>query len=195
MRKSFYSLLFTFFFLLLTSTAFAQFEVPEFEKVTTDRQGWFMDKFADIKWTGRGLYENTAIDDINTGKIRARLKAAFGEPTKSLEDLIDNSDFRPAQAIQFEYWFVVNDSIPLLILDVDGPFSNGLVYGGASKYIDLMPQIKRAFSNKLMSVDSLSSYQDYYYSPEREQWFNVTYINDQLKTEKIEAPEGMEIDF
>lgn len=82
-----------------------------------------------------------------------------------------------------------------MILDVDGPFGEGLVYGGASKYIDLMPQIKRTFSQKLMGVDSPAQFQDYFYSPEREQWFNVTYKNGEYTTEKIDSPEGMTINF
>lgn len=195
MRNSLYSLFFATLFLLLAAPAYAQFEVPEFEKITEDRRAWFMNKFDDIKWTGRGLYDDTEIDNRQTNEIRARLQAAFGDPTKTLEDLIHTEGFRPAQAIQFEYWFVVNDSIPMMILDVDGPFSNGLVYGGASRYIDLMPQIKRAFSKKLMGVEELSPYQDYYYSPEREQWFNVVYKNDEFQIKDIESPEGMEIDF
>lgn len=193
MRNSFYSLFFVLFFTLISSSAFAQFEVPEFEKITKDRQEWFMNKFEDINWTGRGLYEDTEIDDRQTNELRARLQTAFGDPTKTIEDLINDSDFRLAQAIQFEYWFVVNDSIPLMILDIDGPFGTGLVYGGASRYIDLMPQIKRTFSNKLMRVDSLSPYQDYYYSPEREQWFSVIFRNEHFRTKEIKSPEGMSI--
>jgi hypothetical protein len=37
-----------------------------------------------------------------------------------------------------------------MILDLDGPFENGLVYVGASRYIDLMPQVKRTLNRMLM---------------------------------------------
>jgi len=183
-------------FLLLTALpAFAQFEAPQFEKVTHDKRAWFNSKFKDIKWTGQGLYEKTKVDDRQTNKLRARLQTAFGDPTQTLEDLINKDDFRPGKAIEFEYWFTVNDSIPMMVLDVDGPFGRGLVFGGASRYIDLMPQIKRAFSKKLMSFDSLDDYQDYFYSPERKQWFNVTYRNGKYKAKEIDSPKGMTIDF
>lgn len=194
-RKSFFSLVFRILLVLGTTSAFAQFEKPEFEKVNGDRHEWFMDKFEDIKWTGRGLYKKTKLDDIQTNEIRARLQTAFGDPTKTLKDLISTEDFRPGQAIQFEYWFTVNDSIPFMVLDVDGPFTDGLVFAGASKYIDLMPQIKRAFSRKLVELESLDSYQDYFYSPEREQWFRVTHRNGKYKTTEISSPDGMTIDF
>lgn len=181
--------------LCISSQSVAQFSEPEFEKVTKDKWGWFMNKIENVKLTGQGLYDKQTIDSVDTIKLRARLQAAFGEPTKTLEDLIDGERFRPGEAIQFEYWFTVDDSIPFMILDVDGPFGTGLVYGGASKYIDLMPQIKRTFSQKLMGVDSPAQFQDYFYSPEREQWFNVTYQNGEYTTEKIDSPEGMTINF
>lgn len=182
---------------LLSSPVFAQFEEPEFVKVTNDPQerAGFMQRFDDIKWTGQGLYQGTRIDNLQTNEVRARLQAEYGNPTQTLEDLIDKEGFRPAEAIEFEYWFTVDDSIPLMVLDVDGPFGTGLVYGGASRYIDLMPQIKRTFSKKLMSVEKLAEYQDYFYSPEREQWFDVRYSNGEFTTAEIDAPEGMTIEF
>lgn len=153
-----------------------------------------MNKFNDIKWTGQGLYGNTAIDSEETIELRARLQSAFDDPTKTIDDLINQEGFRPGEAIQFEYWFTVDDSIPFMVLDIDGPFGNGLVYGGASRYIDLMPLIKRTFSQKLMEAQP-AEFNDYFYSPEREQWFRVTYKNGEYNTEKIDSPEGMTIDF
>ncbi|NGP89474.1 hypothetical protein [Fodinibius halophilus] len=183
------------FALVITTSAFAQFEEPEFKKIDTERAEWFMNKFEDVSWTGRGLYRKTDLDDTQTNEIRARLQTVFGAPTKTLEDLINTDSFRPGQAIQFEYWFTVNDSIPLMVLDVDGPFTDGLVFGGASKYIDLMPQIKRTFARKLLEVEALDPFQDYFYSPEREQWFKVAYKNGKYKTKEISSPDGMTIDF
>jgi len=186
---------FVFFLFLISIPAFAQFEAPQFEKVTHDKRAWFNNKFKDIKWTGQGLYGKTEIDGLQTDTLRARLQTAFGDPTQTLEDLINKDDFRPGKAIEFEYWFTVDDSIPMMVLDVDGPYVRGLVFGGASRYIDLMPQIKRAFAKKLMSLDSLDDYQDYFYSPERKQWFNVMYRDGKYKAKKIDSPPGMTIDF
>lgn len=195
LRRGLIALFVSAFLLLSATSAFAQFEEPEFEKVTEEKREWFMQKFKDVSWTGRGLYDETRLDDIQTNEIRARLQTLFGDPTKKLEDLINNDDFRPGQAIQFEYWFTVDDSIPMMVLDVDGPFTSGLVFGGASRYIDLMPQIKRTFAQKLMEIDSLDNYQDFFYSPEREQWFRVTYKDGRYRTVKIDSPDGMTIDF
>jgi hypothetical protein len=180
------------FFSLATSTAFAQFEVPEFEKLSIEESAKIMDN---IKLTGRGLYEETKLEALQTNELRSRLQAAFGDPTKTLQDLINKKNFRPAKAIQFEYWFMVNDSIPMVVMDWDGPFGQGLTFGGASRYIDLMPQIKRTFADKLMSVESPANYQDYFYSPEREQWYSVAYKDGSYKTLEIDSPEGMSIDY
>lgn len=185
----------TLFITFLFQSVYAQFEAPEFEKVTQENRAQFSERFEDIKWTGRGLYQSTKLDDRQANEIRARLQAAFGDPTQTLEDLIDQDNFRPGKAIQFEYWFTVDDSIPMMVLDWDGPFGSGLTFAGASKYIDLMPQIKRAFSQKLMSVDTLGNYEDYFYSPEREQWFRVSYQNGEYKTKEIDSPDGMNIDY
>ncbi|MDX1671327.1 MAG: hypothetical protein R3211_03240 [Balneolaceae bacterium] len=178
------------------SPAYAQFEETSFEKVTNDADDRreFQQRFADIKWTGQGMYRQTEIDRMQTNRLRARLQARFGDPTQTLEDLINGENFRPAEAIQFEYWFTVDDSIPFMVLDVDGPFGRGLVYAGASRYIDLMPQIKRSFTEELMSVE-MAQFQDYFYSPEREQWFDVRYDNGKFVSKKIESPDGMTIRF
>lgn len=183
---------FTLFLTLVSFSAYAQFEIPEFEKVSRSDSNEILDQ---ISLTGEGLYENTALDSRQTNEIRARLQAAFGDPTRTLEDLVNRENFRPGKAIQFEYWFTVDDSIPMVVLDWDGPFGSGLTFGGASKYVDLMPQIKRAFAQKLMSVDTLANYQDYFYSPERRQWYIVTHQNGKYKTKKIKSPEGMSIDY
>lgn len=176
---------------VFTGTSQAQFEEPEITKIGDDKKAWFSNEFEDVNWTGEGFYDRTVLDERQTNEIRARLQEVYGDPTKTIGDLINNEDFRPAQAIQFEYWFVIDDSIPMMILDIDGPFGRGLVYAGASKYIDLMPQIKRYFAKEMMAVKELPSYQDYYYSVERRQWFNVTHDNGAFRTKEISSPPGM----
>jgi len=198
MKKSFNLLLVLVLFLsigFVPAAAQNLFDEPEFEKVTEVDRQQFEERFADTKWTGRGLYRSTVIDDISTQELRARLQSAFGDPTQTIEDLVNQDNFRPAKAIQFEYWFVVDGKYPLMVLDVDGPFSVGLVYGGASKYIDLMPQVKRAFSKKLMEVEKLGEFQDYFYSPETEKWYNVIYHDGKFGKKVIDTPKGLEINY
>lgn len=197
-RNTKYGVLPLIFLFIMSSPLYAQieaFDPPEFDKVSGEEEiAKFERRFRNIDWTGRGLYKRTPIDNIKTNKLRAKLQAVFGHPTLTIEDLINQPDFTPGKAIQFEYRFVVNDSIPLMLLDVDGPFSRGLVYVGAVRYIDLMPQIKRALSRKLMNAEP-AEYQDYFYSPERSQWFNVAYKNGEYIVEKIDSPPGMSYNY
>ena len=200
-RISISKLVIAFLMLMLVSVALSAqddpFKIPEIVKVGTSEEARqaFLDRFEEVKWTGQGLYAKTVIDDIPTQELRARLQQVYGAPTQTLEDLIGKDGFRPAECIQFEYWFVIDDKIPMMVLDVDGPFTVGFVYGGASKYIDLMPQIKRTFSKSLMEAEKLAEYEDYFYSPEREKWFLVAYQNGEFIQKEIDSPEGMTITF
>lgn len=178
-----------FILLVGASTAFAQFEEPDIKKVDYSERKQFQERFAAIKWTGQGLYNPTTIDRIPTIELRSRLQAAFGDPTQKIEDLIIKENFRPGKAIQFEYWFIIDGEMPLMILDLDGPFENGLVYVGASRFIDLMPQVKRTLNRMLMSEEGdPAEFEDYFYSPERDQWYLVQYKNGEFQRDMIDRP-------
>lgn len=183
------SLLLLLFSLLLSISAHAQFEDPDIQKVDRSERSEFQSKFAEINWTGQGLYNPTTIDRIPTIELRSRLQAVYGDPTQGIGDLINRNDYRPGKAVQFEYWFIIDGEIPMMVLDLDGPFEDGLVYVGASRYIDLMPQIKRTFTRDLMQIGSnMKPFRDYFYSPERDQWYLVEYTNGDFNHEPIDRP-------
>lgn len=184
--------LFIIFIALFSTNVYAQFEDPEIEKVEHSERAQFEQRFADISWTGQGLYNPTTIDRIPTVELRSRLQAAFGDPTQTIGDLINQANYRPGKAVQFEYWFIINGEMPLMVLDLDGPFENGLVYVGASRFIDMMPQVKRVFNRMLMNdANKLASFSDYFYSPERDQWYIVEYQDGDFAHEAIERPETL----
>jgi hypothetical protein len=185
-------LLFFLFMVVLTTSVQAQFEEPKFRKIEVTERDQYRDFFEGFKLTGQGLYNQTELDRMPAIEIRARLQDVFGGPTQTVEELIAENDFRLGKAIQFEYWFIVDDKIPMMVLDLDGPFTDGLVYVGASRYIDLMPEIKRTLT-RLIEDANPGEYQDYFYSPEREQWFKISYANGEYKNEKIDAPSHLKI--
>lgn len=179
------------FLLSFVGAAQAQFEEPEFRKITNEERAAFIRNHINtMKQTGKGLYNDDRLDDIPTSELRARLQAVFGAPTQTIGDMLKKPNFRPGMAIQFEYWFVVDGKIPLIVLDSKGPFGHELVYSGASRYIDLMPQIMRTFSQKLMEAKP-AEFQDYYYSADKEKWYDVRYQNGEYITEEIDSPPGM----
>ncbi|MFU8860228.1 MAG: hypothetical protein ACNA8K_07375 [Cyclonatronaceae bacterium] len=190
--KNLSAIVFIFFFLFLAEQLHAQipeaFREPVIRKVETSERANFQRRFSDIIWTGMGMQGVTTIDQLPTSELRARFQALFGNPTQTIEHLISKPEFRAAECIQFEYWFVVNDSIPVMILDVDGPFTSGLVYGVASRYIDVMPGIKRALSNKMIGVRDLGEYTDFFYSPERNEWYEVSFRDGRFGNRKIDHP-------
>ncbi len=161
---------------------------PEIVKVPGSERARFQRQFRNVQWTGAGFEGSTVIDRIPTRELRARLQKVFGDPSQKLKDLIGGSDFRPGHYIQFEYWFVVNDEIPMMVLDIDGPFGNGLVFAGDSRYVDLMPEIKRTLSGKLMGISELGEYEDHYFDINNDQWYLVSYNNGTFTNEKISRP-------
>ncbi|MEX0722073.1 MAG: hypothetical protein WD059_15455 [Balneolaceae bacterium] len=179
-----------FFFILmvmLSTTAQAQFEETEIIKVDWDDRAAFQDRFSEIKWTGQGFNFNQ-LDRMPAIEIRANLQSVFGDPTQRVEDIIQKDGYlRDGKSIQFEYWFIVDGEIPMMVLDLEGPFDNGLVYVGASRYIDLMPQVKRTLTRQL-GESSPKEYTDYFFSPERQQWYKVSYSAGEYKKEEIEQP-------
>jgi len=169
---------------------FGQSSNFEFHKISQDSISWFENKYDHVVWTGEGLSKVTEVDSRQTNMLRARLQTLYGDPTKTVEDLFGNEDFDAGQAIQFEYWFMVNDSIPMVILDIDGPFRRGLVFGGYSKFEDSLPKIKKDFSLELLKLEreDLDPYQDYYLSTERNSWYNVKFQNGRPRTIEIDKP-------
>tara|TARA_Y200000002_G_scaffold233506_1_gene192832 strand:- start:15830 stop:16462 length:633 start_codon:yes stop_codon:yes gene_type:complete len=177
-----------FFFIMLVSTSNinAQFEEPVIKKVSIKDAAVFEAEFKDIKWTGQGFNYNQ-LDRVPAIELRARLESVFGEPTKTIEDIVERGKLRAGKAIQFEYWFIVDGEIPMMILDLDGPFADGLVYVGASRYIDLMPAVKRSLTRQLLETEP-KAYIDYFYSPEREQWYEVCYQNGIYTKKEVDKP-------
>ncbi len=164
---------------------------PEIEKVERVDRDAFQRRFRNVKWTGAGFEGSTVIDRIPTRELRARLQKVYGDPTQKLRDLIEGRNFRPGHYIQFEYWFVIDDEVPMMVLDIDGPFGNGLVFAGASRYVDLMPEIKRTLSGKLMEINELAEYEDHYYDIDDDQWYLVRYHDGVFSNEDVTRPRNL----
>lgn len=188
-KRATWAWLLTIWILVQPAQLFAQFDDPVFRKIETADREIFEKQFERTLWTGQGLYNPQTIDRVPTIELRARLQTVFGDPTVTIRNLITGPNFRPGKAIQFEYWFVIDGKIPLMLLDLDGPFENGLVYVGPSEFVDQMPQIKRTLNRMLMQqVDDFSEFEDYFFSPEREQWYLVSYKEGAFTREPIARP-------
>lgn len=157
------------------------------EKVQPADQEAFLDRFREALWTNEGMAFFTALDTTATRELRARLNDRFGPPTRTAVAR-GIEGFEGSLDVQFEYWFVVNDSIPFVALDADGPFGDGLVLAGDYAHEPLLGALKRDLTETLMGRSGLMPYVDYYRHREREQWVRAGYDGERYFVVEIERP-------
>jgi hypothetical protein len=158
------------------------------EKISPAERGWFKRRYGDVEWTASGMRFDSPLDSISTGAIRAKLEALYGAPSNTIVDIVQDRQPRGAEYIQFEYWFVLNGSIPFIVLDVDGPFEEGLVFAGDIASQDILSEAKRALIEQIMNEENKSPYVDYYYSYDRSQWFVTGYDGEEQFVRQISRP-------
>ncbi len=163
--------------------------ISRWELVPKLGREWFRNKFKGVQWAYVGSNSLNIVDTTFTRELRARLQAEFGSPTQTIADLDHANTIRPTEYIQFEYWFVLNDSIPLLVMDVNGPFERGLVVASANPYQDKLPLVKEALLERIRQSDARAPYADYYYLPEQRMWFLTGYDGDKHYLERIPRPD------
>ena len=137
-----------------------RFPIDDVRAVHRLERGWFKDEHGGTDWSFLGASTHlTFFDTTYTRELRARLQAQFGDPTQTLADLPDTSRIGEAQ---FEYWFVVNDSIPVRVSDANGPRDRGLIVATESRLRDRLPALRRALLRPLRQPKR-GPYVDYYY--------------------------------
>ncbi|HLR25574.1 MAG TPA: hypothetical protein VK112_06875 [Fodinibius sp.] len=183
-------LLITLFVPFTGLAGYAQDCSIDIKKINADRKSWFRSNLDDIKWSGDHNSGRVELDWRQTNEIRARLQSVYGNPTVTVEDNIRILGLNVNTAIEFEYWFLVNDTIPLMVMDIGGPFFQGVIYALDNNHIELMDKIKCTLSDTLMSLDrgELANYEDYYYSINHQQWYRVSHKDGAYLTEEISSP-------
>lgn len=152
-----------------------------------DRRRWAR-FFMNTKWAYYGNTGFTVLDTLHTRVLRARMQAHFGAPTRTLAE-IDRDGFPNLQEyVQFEYWFVVNDSIPVRVMDSNGPFDRGLVIAADHRYRDDLPDIRAALLQAVSTSRSMQPYVDYYYSEPRRHWYRTGFNGRRFFTQPIPEP-------
>ncbi|MEM1041328.1 MAG: hypothetical protein AAGI91_01750 [Bacteroidota bacterium] len=157
------------------------------DRVAPSEQGAFLDRFREALWTVEGMTFFTPLDTIPTPELRARLNTHFGAPTRTAVAR-GVRGFEGSSFVQFEYWFVVNDSIPFVALDIDGPYGRGLVLAGDFEHKPHLGPLKRDLTAVLLRPRPLMPYVDYYQIRERNQWVRTGYDGDEYYVVEIERP-------
>ena len=155
-------------------------------KVEPAAQGGFLERYREVFWKATDA-RGVAADTMATPRVRARLQSVFGRPTRNA-DAVRQVGYTGNEFVQFEYWFVVNDSIPVLLLDLDGPFGRGLLMAGSEEFIAAMPELKDDLSRQLLRAPGPDPFVDYYHSFERQQWFRTGYNGTDFFTLPIRPP-------
>lgn len=146
---------------------------------------WFEETFKDTRWSYLGSNDLAAYDTTFTRELRARMEEHFGAPTRTIADrsLDDQVEY-----IQFQYWFVLNDSIPMMVMDTNGPFERGVVVATDHVYRDILPDLKRGLLGPLMESRTRAPYVDYYYLEEQNLWFLTGFDGDHFFVNRISRP-------
>ena len=149
------------------------FPLDDVRPVRHLERGWFRERFAEAEGSFLGeTADHTFLDTTRTPVLRGRLQAEFGDPTQTLADapLADPPTDRP----QFEYWFVVNDSIPVQVTDGRGPQGRGLIMAADRAYRDQLRGLRDTLLAPLRD-ERTAPHVDYYYDERRERWYRTGY--------------------
>ena len=151
-----------------------------------ERNG-FQRRFEGTEWAYLGNNQYTEHDTSRTALVRARMQEHFGAPTKTLVELDYSRNLRAEEYIQFEYWFAVNDSIPLIVMDVHGPFDRGVVVLSDQKYRDDLFSLRQQLLAELPEA-SPAPYVDYYFNPRTRRWYRTGFDGHHFFTDPIGQP-------
>lgn len=168
----------------------SSFPINDVRRVRDLERTWFRTQYRDVQWSFLGPGTRlTFVDTIRTRDLRARLQAQFGHPTRTLAEVYSNEwastpDSVREDPIQFEYWFVVNDSIPVRMSDVNGPGERGVIVSTDRQYREELPALRRSLLQPLRRKQR-APYVDYYYQASTERWYRVGFDGTTFFRERI----------
>ncbi len=148
----------------------------------------FSSRYRQARWAFMQGSRLTAIDTTFTSDIRARMQARFGPPTYTLVEMDSVSARSPEELVQFEYWLVVNDSIPVMILDVNGPLGRGVVVATDARWREQLDAIRYALLQPLFDDPRRSPYVDYFYQDDTSTWYATGFDGATSFLRRIERP-------
>ena len=164
------------------------YEVENWQFVDRLQRTDFRRTFRTTQWAYLSSYGITPLDTTLTRELRARLEAQFGPPTQTLAEQSVRRTMASDSPVQFEYWFVLNDTVPLIVTDAGGPRDRGLIVATDAQHRDLLPSIRASFLGAIMKPGDLAPYVDYYYSREEKAWYRTGYDGQTYFQERVGRP-------
>jgi hypothetical protein len=151
-------------------------------------RGYFERRFEGLAWVFVGANRLAPLDTMMTRELRARLEAQFGKPTRTLVDDGPAELVAAGDIFQFEYWFVLDDEIPFIITDVNGPFERGIAVSTAEPYSDVVLQIRDVLLKPILDSEQRAPFVDYYYDDEVSRWYRTGYDGDHFFLDPVKRP-------
>lgn len=148
-----------------------RFQLDSWQGVDLRQEARFLSLFDETEWAFIGSSTRQRVDTTRTRDLRARMQNIFGPPTKTLAELRQVETLRRDKIIEFEYWFVLNDSIPVIVIDTNGPWDRGVVLASSTSHRHLLAEIKAVFLGQLVLTEDRKPFADYYFNPEENQWY------------------------
>ncbi len=160
------------------------FEIRRVERVPRLVRPWFRKAFGDTRWAFLGRTSDlTPLDTTHTRALRARLQAHFGDPSQTMAD---GDPHAPRDDYtQFEYWFVVNGTVPVVVTDVAGPYDRGLVVATDRRYRADLRALRQALLGVLVDEPRRAPYVDYYYDDTADAWHRAGFDGTDFFVERV----------
>lgn len=165
------------------------FTVEHWEKISRLRAPLFRADFDSTQWAFTGSNSRSPVDTMQTADIRSRLQTLFGSPTITLAESPAPDSLMREQIIEFEYWFMLNDSVRVVVLDVNGPWDRGVVLAADQDYRAHLPVIKTQFLEQLIPEADRTSFTDYYYNVDQQTWYLTGFDGASFFDRRIERPD------
>lgn len=149
----------------------------------------FEERFDSVRWAFLQGRTFSVLDTTQTRDLRARMEAHFGPPTRTLAE-VDSVEMQPREeVIQFEYWMIVNDSIPVVIVDVNGFVDRGVVFASDARYRNRLGELREAVLRPILDPLTRERYVDFYFHVESRTWFASGFDGASFFTRRIVRPD------
>ncbi len=129
----------------------------------------------------------TPIDTTVTPRIRSRMQSAFGAPTKTVVESAVAGQH--GESMQFEYWFIVNDSIPVIVMDANGPHDHGVVLASDHQYREQLYVLRQSLLGRVVREAPYEPFVDYFFDQVVDRWYRTGYDGEAFFAEPIPRPD------
>ena len=149
----------------------------------------FQNRYGNTRWAFMQGVRREPIDTTATSDLRARLQAHFGPPTFTLSEMDSIRGLAAEALIQFEYWMLVNDSIPAMVLDANGPLGRGVVVATDARWREDLDRLRHGLLQPLFADPRREPFVDYFYQVDSAAWYVTGFDGASFFYRRIDPPD------